>query len=427
MGKDTVVRLHQPEHGEDALSTMLREGAQRLIAEALQVEFEEFLARFAGKRDEFGRAAVVRNGFHPQREVLTGLGPVGVQVPKARSRTEEAAVFRSSLVPPYVRRAKSLDVALPWLYLHGISTGDMREALAALVGPEAKGLSAPVVARLKSRWSQEYQSWRRRKLGKDRWVYLWADGIYSGLRAEDERLCALVVIGVNERGKKQFLAIEDGMRESKTSWADVLRDLKRRGLVVAPKLGVGDGALGFWAALKEVFPETRQQKCWVHKTANVLNYLPRAVQPKAKAALHEIWMAETKDDARTAFDQFIAAYGVKYPKAAECLAKDRDALLAFYDFPAEHWVHIRTTNVIESSFATVRHRTDRTKGSLTRDGTLAMIFKLGLCAERSWRRLRGFQWLGKVIEGVKFCDGIAVPKEKVVAINRRSQPSRIAA
>jgi len=291
MGKDTVVRLHQPEHGEDALSTMLRDGAQRLIAEALQAEFEEFLAQFVGRRDEFGRAAVVRNGFHPQREVLTGLGPVGVQVPKARSRTEEAAVFRSSLVPPYVRRSKSLDAALPWLYLHGISTGDMREALAALVGPEAKGLSAPVVARLKSRWSQEYQTWRRRKLGKDRWVYLWADGIYSGLRAEDERLCALVVIGVNERGKKQFLAIEDGMRESKTSWADVLRDLKRRGLIVAPKLGVGDGALGFWAALKEVFAETRQQKCWVHKTANVLNYLPRAVQPKAKAALHEIWMA----------------------------------------------------------------------------------------------------------------------------------------
>jgi putative transposase len=424
MKKDTVVLLRQPE-GQDLLSTMLREGAQRLIGEALQVEFEEFLSRFAERHDGLGRAAVVRNGFLPQREVLTGLGPVGVQVPKARSRTEAAAVFRSSLVPPYVRRSRSLDAALPWLYLHGISTGDMREALAALVGPEAKGLSAPVVARLKSRWSQEYQAWRRQKLGKDRWVYLWADGIYSGLRAEDERLCALVVIGVNERGKKHFLAIEDGMRESKTSWADLLRDLKRRGLVVPPKLAVGDGALGFWAALEEVFPETRQQRCWVHKTANVLNYLPRSVQPKAKAALHEIWMAETKADAQTAFAQFIAGYGAKYPKAVECLAKDRDALLAFYDFPAEHWVHIRTSNVIESSFATVRHRTDRTKGSLTREGMLAMIFKLGLCAERSWRRLRGFKWLAKVIEGVKFRDGIEVKNE--MRVNGKYQPSRIAA
>jgi putative transposase len=239
MGKDTVVRLQQPEHEKDPLSTMLREGAQRLIAEALQAEFDEFVSRFAGKREELGRAAVVRNGFHPQRAVLTGLGPVGVQVPKARSRTEEAVALRSSLVPPYVRRAKSLDAALPWLYLHGISTGDMRGALAALVGPEAKGLSAPAVAWLKSRWSQGYQAWRRRKLGKDRGVYLWTDGIYSGLRAEDERLCALVVIGVNERGQKHFLAIEDGMRESKTSWADLLRDLKRRGLVVPPELAVG--------------------------------------------------------------------------------------------------------------------------------------------------------------------------------------------
>jgi putative transposase len=249
MSKDTVVPLQQPEHGQDLLSTMLREGAQQLIAQALQAEFEQFLSQFAEQRDEFGRAAVVRNGFQPRREVLTGLGPVGVRLPKVRSRTEKSAVFHSALVPPYVRRAKSLDAALPWLYLHGVSTGDMREALAALVGPEAKGLSAAVVARLKRRWSQEYRVWRRQKLGKDRWVYLWADGIYSGLRAEDGRLCALVVIGVNERAQKRFLAIEDGMRESKASWADVLRDLKKRGLLIAPKLAVGDGALGFWAAL----------------------------------------------------------------------------------------------------------------------------------------------------------------------------------
>jgi len=250
MSKDTVVALRQPD-GKDLLSAMLREGAQQLIVEALQAEFEEFLSQFAGQRDEHERAAVVRNGFQPRRELLTGLGAVSVQVPKARSRTPESVVFRSTLVPPYVRRAKSLDAALPWLYLHGVSTGDMREALASLVGPEAKGVSAPVVARLKRRWNQEYQLWRRQKLGKDRWVYLWADGIYSGLRAEDERLCALVVIGVNERGQKHFLAIEDGMRESKTSWADLLRDLKR-GLEVPPKLAVGDGALGFWAALEEI-------------------------------------------------------------------------------------------------------------------------------------------------------------------------------
>jgi putative transposase len=425
MSKDTVVPLQQPEHGQDLLSTMLREGAQQLIAQALQAEFEEFLLQFTEQRDELGRAAVVRNGFQPRREVLTGLGPVGVRVPKARSRTEQSAVFHSALVPPYVRRAKSLDAALPWLYLHGVSTGDMREALASLVGPEAKGVSAAVVARLKRRWSQEYQVWRRQKLGKDRWVYLWADGIYSGLRAEDGRLCALVVIGANERGQKRFLAIEDGMRESKTSWAELLRDLKKRGLVIPPKLAVGDGALGFWAALEEIFPETRQQRCWVHKTANVLNYLPKSVQSKAKAALHEIWMAETKASAQVAFDQFVASYGAKYPKATECLVKDREALLAFYDFPAEHWIHIRSSNVIESSFATVRHRTDRTKGCLTRDGMLAMIYKLGLCAERSWRRLRGFEWLAKVVEGVKFRDGIEV--HNVMRINRKYQPGRIAA
>ena len=270
------------------MSTMLREGAQRLIAEALQAEFGEFLARFAEQRDDRGRAAVVRNGLQPTRELLTGLGPVGVRVPKARSRLAEPAVFRSTLVPPYVRRAKAVDAALPWLYLHGVSTGDMREALAALVGPEAKGLSAPVVARLKNQWSQEYKAWRRKPLGKDRWVYVWADGIYSGLRAEDERLCALVLIGVNERGQKRYLAIEDGVSESKQSWLELLRGLKERGLKLAPNLAVGDGALGFWAALEEIFPTTRHQRCWVHKTANILNYLPKSLQARAKAGLHDI-------------------------------------------------------------------------------------------------------------------------------------------
>ena len=425
MKKDTVVELRRPAQGQDLLSTMLRDGAQRLVAQAVQVEFEEFLWRFSGDRVEDGRAAVVRNGFQPEREVLTGLGPVAVRVPKARSRVEAPAVFHSRLVPPYVRRAKSVDAVLPWLYLHGVSTGNMQEALAALLGPEAAGLSASVVARLKGCWMEEYRRWRRAKLGKDRWVYLWVDGIYSGLRAENERLCALVVIGVNERGEKKLLAIEDGVRESKQSWREVLLALKGRGLTIPPKLAVGDGALGFWAAVREIYPETRPQRCWVHKTANVLNYLPKSLQPKAKAALHEIWMAETKPQALVAFEQFVAAFGAKYPKAVECLVKDREALLAFYDFPAEHWIHIRTSNPIESTFATIRHRTERTKGCLTRDGMLAMIFKLGMSAEKNWRRLRGFEWLAKVISGVKFRDGIEV-QQRVRKADKQA-PSRIAA
>jgi len=425
MKEHSVVQFRKPEEVRDALRGLLQEGAQGLIAQAVRVELEEFLLQFAGQRDESGRLAVVRNGFHPERLILTGIGPVSVRVPKVRSRTDSAAVFRSGLVPPYVRRARSVEAALPWLYLHGVSTGDMSEALAALVGPEAAGLSAAVVSRLKQRWVGEYQAWRRASLGKDRWVYVWADGIYSGLRAEDERLCALVVIGVNERGEKHFLAIEDGVRESKQSWRELLLDLKTRGLAIPPKLAVGDGALGFWAALEEVYPQTRPQRCWVHKVANVLNYLPKAVQPKAKAALSQIWMAETQAAAVTAFDQFVRAYQAKYPKAVECLTKDREVMLAFFDFPAEHWTHIRSSNVIESTFATIRHRTDRTKGCLTRAGMLAMLFKLAMSAEHGWRRLRGFEWLAKVIRGVKFRDGIEVRTEKRTSLRRES--SRVAA
>ena len=425
MKEHSVVQFRKPEAVRDALRGLLQQGAQGLIAQAVQVELEEFLLQYAAQRDASGRLAVVRNGFHPERSILTGIGPIAVRVPKVRSRTDAGAVFRSGLVPPYVRRARSVEAALPWLYLHGVSTGDMSQALSALVGPEAAGLSAAVVSRLKSRWSEEYQAWRRAKLSKDCWVYVWADGIYSGLRAEDERLCALVVIGVNERGEKHFLAIEDGVRESKQSWRELLLDLKARGLTLPPKLAVGDGALGFWAALEEVYPTTRQQRCWVHKVANVLNYLPQAVQPKAKAALQQIWMAETQAAAVTAFDQFVRAYGAKYPKAVECLTKDREAMLAFFDFPAEHWIHIRSSNVIESTFATIRHRTDRTKGCLTRAGMLAMLFKLAMSAEHSWRRLRGFEWLAKVIHGVKFRDGIEVRTEKRASL--RQEVSRVAA
>jgi putative transposase len=406
MSEDTVVRFRKPDAVRDALTELLREGAQRLLKQAVQAELEEFLAARAELCDEHGRAAVVRNGHLPEREVLTGIGPVAVRVPKVRSRTDEPVVFRSSLVPPYVRKAKSVEAALPWLYLRGISSGQMQEALSVLLGEEAAGLSAPVVNRLKLKWQAEHRTWCERRLDADRWVYVWVDGIYSGVRAEDERLCALVVMGVNERGQKRFLAIEDGVRESTQSWREVLLGLKARGLSEAPRLAVGDGALGFWAALEEIFPHTRAQRCWVHKSANVLNYLPRSLQGKAKGMLHEIWMAPTRTRARAAFDRFLETYQGKYPKATECLQKDREALLAFYDFPAEHWVHLRTTNPIESAFATIRHRSDRAKGCVTRATMLAFMFKLALAAEESFRRLKGFPHLAKVLAGVRFVDGV---------------------
>ena len=361
-----------------------------------------------------GRAAVVRNGYQPEREIQTGIGPVTVQVPKVRSRSGEAVVFRSALVPPYVRKSASLEAALPWLYLKGISTGEMHTALEALVGPQAKGLSAATVSRLKQHWGEEYESFRQRRWDKDRWVYIWVDGIYSGLRAEQQRLCALVVIGVNERGEKHFLAIEDGVRESTQSWREVLLKLKSRGMNV-PELAIGDGAMGFWAALEEVYSETRHQRCWMHKTMNVLNCLPKSSQAKAKQALHAIWQAETKADAEKAFDLFLKTYEPKYPKATLSLQKDREELMAFYDFPAQHWQSIRTSNPIESTFGTIRHRTKRSKGCLSRDGMLHMMFKLAQCAENNWRRLRGFDYLAKVITGVKFKDGIEVTAVNQVA------------
>lgn len=414
MSDDTVVRFPVPGVTEDPLSEMLRVGARDLIAQAVAAEFEEFRSGQAHRRDERGRCAVVRNGFLPERALLTGIGPVPVQVPKARTRDGGApAVFRSQLVPRYVRRARSVDAALPWLYLKGVSTGDMSEALSVLVGPQARGLSASVVSRLKHQWQGEYAHWRQRRLDQDRWVYLWADGIYSSLRGEQGRLCVLVVIGVNERGQKRFLAIEDGVRESTQSWREVLLQLKARGLIIPPELAVGDGALGFWAALDEIYPQTRAQRCWVHKTVNVLNYLPKSLQPKAKKGLQEIWMAETRARAESALDLFLETFAAKYPKATGCLEKDRASLLAFYDFPAEHWTHIRSTNVIESAFATVRHRTDRTKGCVTRDTMLALIFKLGQEAEKSWRRIRGFDHLAKVIKGVKFRNGIEVKQDQL--------------
>lgn len=415
MDNDNVVALAAPATDSDPLTDLLRSGARRLIEAAVSAEFEDHLAAFAGERLADGRRRVVRNGHLPPRQVLTGIGAVDVRVPKSRSREGSRATFRSSLVPPYVRRSASLDAAVPWLYLHGVSTGKMRSAVAALVGEEAaRGLSANVVSRLKRVWDEEYREWCRRSLD-DEWVYLWADGIHSGLRGDDGRLCVLVVIGVNARGEKRFLAIEDGVRESTQSWREVLLGMRQRGFARPPRLAVGDGAMGFWSALDEVWPDTAQQRCWMHKTANVLNCLPRSGQPKAKRGLHEIWMAETRAAAEHAFDDFLARYEDKYPKATDCLARDRDELLAFYDFPAAHWTHVRTTNVIESAFATIRHRSSRAKGCVTRQSMLSMIYKMGMSAEKSWRRLRGFRQLAKVIEGVTFNDGIEVIEDSRAA------------
>lgn len=404
MSKSNVVEFSGRAESSDPLTELLRQGARQLIQQAVEAELAEYLQGLQGRRLENGRAAVVRNGHHPEREIQTGIGPVTVKVPKVRAKDGDPVTFRSALVPPYVRKTRSLEAALPWLYLKGVSTGEMEQALEVLVGPEAKGLSASTVARLKRQWADEYEVWRRSRLDKDQWVYLWADGIYSGLRAENAKLCALVIIGVNERGQKRFLAIEDGVRESTQSWREVLLSLKARGMNI-PKLAVGDGAMGFWAALDEVYSETRHQRCWMHKTGNVLNYAPKSVQPKMKAVLHEIWQAATREDAEAAFDKFEQTYEPKYPKAVQCLQKDRDELLAFYDFPAKHWQSLRTTNPIESTFGTIRHRTKRSKGCLSRDGMLHMIFKLGECAQKNWRKQRGFDFLAKVVRGVKFRDG----------------------
>ena len=407
MKNNNVVSLAVRVGTQDDLTELLRIGAAKLIRQAVEAEFESLLAGYEGQKTADGRPAVVRNGYLPERSIQTGIGPVTVRIPKARSRTGEAVTFRSALVPPYVRKTRTLEASLPWLYLKGISTGEMSEALKVLVGPAAEGLSASTVARLKRTWAKEYDEWRSKKLDGESWVYAWADGIYSGLRSEDAKLCALVITGVNERGEKHFLTIADGVRESTQSWREVLLKLKSRGMN-APLLAIGDGAMGFWAALDEVFPETKHQRCWMHKTGNVLNCLPKTSQPGAKRMLHDIWQADTRENAEKAFDLFLECYQAKYPKATNCLAKDRDELLAFYDFPAEHWQSLRTTNPIESTFGTIRHRTKRAKGCLTRDGMLHMIFKLGMCAEKNWRRMRGFNYLAKVIEGVKFRDGIEV-------------------
>jgi len=413
-----VFQLSQPGTFADPLTEVLRNGARALLAQAVEAEIAALLSCHADKLTDDGRQRLVRHGHLPEREIMTGIGPVAVRCPRVRDRVVEGSErirFSSAILPPYARRSKSLEVLIPVLYLKGVSSGDFEEALAALLGKDVGGLSASTIARLKEAWSEEHVRWSKRDLSAKRYVYFWVDGIHVQARLEDHAQCLLVIIGATPEGKKELVGLIDGVRESAQSWRGLLLDLKRRGLAMAPELAVADGALGFWQAIEEVWPKTRGQRCWVHKTANVLNKLPKSQHSKAKRALQEIWMAETKKDALTAFDAFVETWRVKYDKAVECLIKDREALLAFYDFPAEHWKHLRTTNVIESSFATIRHRTVRSKGCLSNKTALAMIFKLAEAAERSWRRLDGHCQLPKLILGVKFTDGIEVVRSKAQA------------
>ena len=419
MSEDSVVRLQQPGTIEDPLTDILRDGARRLLQQAIEAEVEALLAEHAGLVMEDGRRRLVRHGHGPERAILTGIGPVPVRRAKVRDRgaTDPASRIRftSAILPLFARRTRSLDAVLPVLYLRGISTGDLQEALSALLGKDAPALSAQVLARLKADWQADHDRWRRRDLSARRYVYLWADGVYLQGRMEDEKQCILVLIGATPEGRKDLIGFQAGFRESAQSWRELLADLKARGLTVPPDLAVGDGALGFWKALEEVFPQTRHQRCWMHKTGNVLNKLPKSAQKAAKQAIHDIWMAEGRAQARAALEGFASKYGKKYPKAVECLTRDQDTLLAFYDFPAEHWAHLRTTNPVESVFATVRHRTVRTKGCLSHKTAMVMVFKLVTAAAKTWRTLKGSHQLPKVIQGVKFRDGVEVTDANQIA------------
>lgn len=393
-----------------SLDDLVRRGARQVIQQAIEAELGQLLEQYENVKMLHGKRTVVRNGYLPEREVLTGAGPVAVKVPKVRDRSGSGVKFNSMIVPPYVRKSPRVSKALPWLYLKGISTGDMSEALQVLLGSGAKGLSANVVSRLKAQWADEQRQWSQRDLSQARYVYWWADGIHTGLRSEQsEGQCLLVIIGVTPDGRKERVVIGDGYRESKESWKDILLDLKARGLQAGPLLATGDGAMGFWAALEEVFPVTRAQRCWFHKMGNVMNALPTSQQARAKADLQAIWMAATRADAQAALDQFVARYQAKYPKAVEKLTRDRDSLLAFYDFPAEHWQHLRTTNPIESTFATVRHRTTRTRNCVSRPTFLGLAFKLIEEAEKSWRKICGVNQIEPLLNGIPFKDGMQAP------------------
>ena len=390
----------------DVLEELARKGARQLLAQAMEAEVAEFVEKHSGTTDEEGRRLVVRNGHLPERELVTGIGPLRIRQPRVDDRgLAQEQRFSSQILPRYLRRVASVDNLIPILYLKGISSGDMSEALESILGPGAAGLSATNIVRLKALWEQDYQAWKARDLELKRYAYFWVDGIHFNVRLDEERSCILVVMGANESGRKELLAVSDGYAESKASWREILLDLKRRGLKMGPTLAVGDGALGFWAALREVYPGCREQRCWVHKTANVLDKMPKSVQGKAKGMLHEMWQAPTKEKALAAYDHFVNSWEEKYPKAVECLRQDKEELFAFYDFPAAHWIHIRTTNPIESTYATVRLRTKKTKGCGSRQATLTMVFKLALEAEKTWRRLTGHKQIALVMAGRRFVDG----------------------
>ena len=410
----TEIRIVPLAPSQDVLTDILRDGARRLLAQAIEAEVSAWIDDHAHLKDGQGRRQVVRNGHLPERAVQTGIGPVEVQQPRVRDRrpADQREAFTSAILPPYLRKTKSLEGLLPWLYLKGISTGDFSEALQAILGPDAPGFSASTITRLKASWEEEFAAWSKRSLSGKRYIYVWADGVHFNIRLEEGRQCILVLMGVTAEGKKELITIADGYRESEQSWKELLLDCKARGLDVEPSLAIGDGALGFWKAMRQVWDKTKEQRCWVHKMANILDKLPKGAQPKAKGALHEIYGAESKAAAEEALDLFVKTYGAKYPKATECLEKDKEELLAFYDFPAEHWRHIRTTNPIESVFSMVRLRHDKTKGSGSRVACLTMVFKLMESASKSWRSLNGSPLLEEVVKGTVFKDGV---KEKTAA------------
>lgn len=404
---DTTDNLNEQENFDTVLEQVLRKGAKKLLMCALENEIEEFIDRYMDRRDKKGKRQVVRNGYHPQREIVTGIGTVAIKQPRVRDLSG-CEKFSSAILPKYMRRTPSIDNLIPTLYLKGLSTGSFKTALCAILGDKVKGLSATNIVRLKQLWEQDYTKWTKRDLSNQHYAYFWVDGIYFNVRLDQERQCILIIIGATKDGKKELVCVSDGYRESKQSWKEVLLDLKRRGLAVSPKLAVGDGALGFWSALDEIFPDVRRQRCWVHKTANILDKLPKSVQSKAKTMIHDMYLAPTKNDALKTYHAFLEAYQAKYPKACECLIKDKEDLFTFYDFPAEHWVHIRTTNPIESTFATVRLRTNKTKGCGSRLATLTMVFKLVIEAEKTWCKLRGYKLISLIFQGKTFVDGVLI-------------------
>jgi transposase-like protein len=407
MSRNNIIALKKPsENAEDPLMSVLREGARSLLAEALETEIQLFKEKYQELRLIDHSPQVVRNGCLPKRSLQTGLGPIEVIVPRIKDRGKSGIKFQSTLVPPYLRRTKNIEELLPILYLKGISTGDFEETLTTLVGEKAMGMSHSTICRLKQTWEQDFEEWNKRSLAKKRYVYFWADGVYLQARMEDKQ-CLLVLIGADEWGNKELISVKDGFRECEQSWTEVLLDLKKRGLLVGAHLATGDGSLGFWKALRKIYPATKEQRCWVHKTANILSKLPKTIHSKAKEHIHNIWLNATKEEATESFTFFCELYEPKYPKAVACVQKDKEQLLEFYNFPAEHWIHIRTTNPIESTFATVRLRTEKTKGCLSRKTALTMTFKLLQSAEKRWRKLKGSHRSAEVIRGVNFVNGIA--------------------